>query len=108
MSIEIPENMEEVAMRTALLKTRGHEVSEDEIMKRAALDALQQFIDQELDGHYDSVNYDGDQLVVTNLSHTEVGRLTPDQNSFAQDFKNNADQLLLRLETASRKIVGSR
>lgn len=53
MSLAIPENMEEVMMRQAMLKAHGQEVTVDEIIQQSILDALQAFVDQDLDGHYD-------------------------------------------------------
>lgn len=108
MSVEIPENMEEVAMRVAVLKMRGHATTEEAVMQQAVLDALQQFVDQELDGHYDEVAYDGAQLVIFDLMHEEIGRLDPVAETFAADFRANADQTLMRLEELAHHVVGSR
>ncbi|WP_461239732.1 hypothetical protein [Paucilactobacillus sp. N302-9] len=108
MSIEIPENMEEVAMRQAQLKVRGQEKSADDIIAQALLDTLQILIDQELDGHYDTVAFEAPDLVITDLMHEEVARLAPEKERLIDDFKDNAEQLFDRLETTARKAAGSR
>jgi hypothetical protein len=108
MSVEVPENLEEVAMRVALLKTRGRETTEKEVINQAVLDALQIFVDQELDGHYDTVKYDGAQLVIFDLMGEEISRLDPEQADFEQDFRTNADKTMLRLEDLAHQVVGSR
>lgn len=108
MSIEVPENMEEVAMRTALLKTRGQDISENQVIKKAVFDALQMFVDQELDGHYDEVQFDGEELVIFDLMHNEIERVSPDEANFEADFKKSADKTLTKIEAAAHHAVGSR
>lgn len=108
MSVEIPENMEEVAMRQALLKTRGHDLSTEEVINTALLDALQAFVDQELDGRYDTVTWEEKDLVVTDLMGEEVARLAPADSDLVEKFKINADMVFFELEETARKAVGSR
>ena len=108
MSVEIPENMEEVAMQLAQHQVRGEQVDEKTVIQNAVRDILQAFFVVSLEGHYDDVKWDGDDLVVTDIMGDEVGRIQPQSSSFVDDFKNDADSLIERLENATAKIVGGR
>ena len=59
MSVEIPENMEEVAMQLAQHQVRGEQVDEKAVIQNAVRDILQAFFDEALEGHYDDVKWDG-------------------------------------------------
>ena len=54
------------------------------------------------------LKWDGDDLVVTDIMGDEAGRIQPQSSSFIDDFKNDADSLIERLENATAKIVGGR
>ena len=108
MSVEIPENMEEVAMQLAQHQVRGEQVDEKAVIQNAVRDILQAFFDEALEGDYDDVKWDGDDLVVTGIMGDEAGRIQPQSSSFIDDFKNDADSLIERLENATAKIVGGR
>lgn len=108
MSVEIPENMEEVAMQLAQHQVCGEQVDEKAVIQNAVRDILQAFFDEALEGHYDDVKWDRDDLVVTDIMGDEVGRIQPQSRSFIDDFKNNADSLIERLENSTAQIVGGR
>lgn len=108
MSVEIPSNMEEVAMKIAAAKVHGQELDADTVIKAAVLDTMQAFMDEALEGHYDDVRWSGKQLVVTDFTGKEVGSVAPAGESFIADFRANADQLSLKLEKAAGQIVGGR
>lgn len=108
MSVEIPTNMEEVAMKIAAAKVHGQDLATDTVIRNAVRDTMQAFMDEALEGHYDDVSWDGDHLVVTDFTGKSVGAVTPSGDSFVADFKANADQLSLKLENAATKIVGGR
>ena len=108
MSVAIPENMAEIITKQAMLKEHGEDVTTDDLVKQSVLDALQAFIDQELDGHYDEVSWDQEQLVVHDLDHDEIARIKPQHASFIVDFKDNAQLVLTKLEEVARKTIGSR
>ena len=55
MSVEIPENMEEVAMQLAQHQVRGEQVDEKTVIQNAVRDILQAFFVVALEGHYDDV-----------------------------------------------------
>lgn len=108
MSVEIPENMEEVAMQLAQHQVRGEQVDEATVIKNAVRDILQAFFDEALEGHYDDVNWDAEDLVITDFMGKEVGKIHPQDDTFIADFKKDADSLIERLEDKTTKIVGGR
>lgn len=108
MSVEFPENMEEVAMQMAQHKVRGEQVDEETVIKNAVRDILQAFFDEALEGHYDDVKWDGNDLLVTDVMGEEDGRVKPESDSFVNDFKKDADSLIERLEDETHRIVGGR
>ena len=108
MSVEIPSNMEEVAMKIAAAKVHGEDLAVDDVIKDAVRDTMQAMMDEALEGHYDDVSWSGTQLVVTDFMGKQVGAVSPTEDSFISDFRGNADRLLLTLENAAVKIVGGR
>ena len=108
MSLEIPENMEEVLLKQTSEQNRGRQFTEAEIITKAVLDALQAFVDQETEGHYDSVTWEAETLVVTDIMHEEIGRVQPTEAGFVADFKRDAMGLFFKLEEAAGKIVRGR
>lgn len=108
MSIEVPENMEEVAMKVARSKVRGEALTEEAVIKDAVKEILQGLMDEALDGHYDDVNWQAGTLVVTDFMGQEEGRVVPVGASFVADFRDDADALVDRFVTAVTRIVGGR
>lgn len=108
MSVEIPANMEEVAMKIAAAKVHGQDLAVDDVIKDAVRDTMQAMMDEALEGHYDDVSWAGTKLVVTDFTGKQVGSVAPASDSFISDFRENADQLSLKLEKAAAKIVGGR
>lgn len=108
MSIEVPENMEEVAMKVARARVRGEAQTEEAVIKDAVKEILQGLMDEALDGHYDDVTWQGAALVVTDFMGKEEGRITPEGTSFVVDFKADADALVDRFVAAVTQIVGGR
>ncbi len=108
MSIQIPENMEEVAMKIAQYQVHGQHLEMDDVIKDAVRDTLQEFMDEALEGHYDDVAWVGEDLVVTDIMGEKVGSVSPIHASFIEDFKADANELVLRLEQQAAQIVGGR
>lgn len=108
MSVEIPENMEEVAMKIARAGVHGQHLNEDKVIKQSVLDIMQAFMDEALEGHYDDVAWDDNNLKVTDIMGKEVGIVKPTETTFVDDFKKNADDLVERLEAEAGQIVGGR
>ncbi|MDO4903193.1 MAG: hypothetical protein Q3959_02915 [Limosilactobacillus sp.] len=108
MSVEIPQSMDDVVMQVAQRKLHGEDVTEDEVIKNAVRDILQAFFDEALEGHYDDVKWDGDKLRVTDFMGELVGTISPAGESFVADFRKNADDLTMRLEEQTAKLIGGR
>ncbi|WP_367341393.1 hypothetical protein [Limosilactobacillus sp.] len=108
MSIEIPSNMDEVAMKIAQANVHGKHLEADDVISDAVKDMLQAYMDAALEGHYDDVKWDQKDLVVTDIMGKEVGRVSPESQDFIGDFKDSADKLSLKLSDAADKIVGGR
>lgn len=107
MSIEIPTNMEEVAMKVAQQQVRGNNITVDQVIQTAIQETLQALLDNALDGHYDEVKWQGQALVVIDFMGEQVGQVTS-ETSLVDEFKANADQLTDRLAQATEQIVGGR
>lgn len=109
MSVEIPENMEEVAMKIAQYKVRGQKLTEAEVIATAVLDMLQDYLDEALEGRYDEVTLQDDgTLLVTDVMGEPVGEVKPLGKDWTADFKADVDALEERLANETRKIVGHR
>lgn len=108
MSVEIPENMEEVAMKVARAKVRGEALTENAVIKTAVKEIMQALMDEALEGHYDDVNWQDGDLVVTGVMGKVAGRVAPEGPSFVADFQTDAEALIDRLATAVTRIVGGR
>lgn len=87
MSIQIPENMEEVAMKIAQYQVHGQHLEMDDVIKDAVRDTLQEFMDEALEGHYDDVAWVGEDLVVTDIMGEKVGSASPIHASFIEDLR---------------------
>lgn len=107
MSIEIPTNMEEVAMKVAQQQVRGNDITAEQVIQAAIQDTMQALLDNALDGHYDEVKWQDQALVVIDFMGDQVGQVTS-ATSLVDEFKANADQLADRLAQATEKIVGGR
>ncbi|WP_283583969.1 hypothetical protein [Limosilactobacillus difficilis] len=108
MSIEIPANMDEVAMKIAQAQVHGQKLTTEEVIRDAVKDTMQALMDEALAGHYDDVSWDGSDLVVTDFTGKTVGRVSPNAKDFTQEFRDSADKLSFRLAKAAKKIVGGR
>ena len=108
MRVEIPQSMDDVVMQVAQRKLNGDTITEDEVIKNAVRDILQAFFDEALEGHYDDVKWAGNDLEVTDIMGKVVGKVAPKGKDFIADFRANTDDLLLRFENETTKIVGGR
>lgn len=108
MSAIVPENMEEVAMKIASAQVHGQHLETDAVIKQAVFDILQAEMDDALMGHYDDVAWDGHDLVVKEFTGKVVGRVSPQQDTFVDDFKKDAGALEERFADAAAKIAGGR
>ena len=109
MSLDVPENMEEVAMKIAQAKVRRHELTKEEVITAAVRDILQGYLDEALEGHYDDVKMLADgTLEVTDVMGEKVGKVQPSGDDWISDFERNADELDERFADEAQKIVGHR
>ncbi|MCF6161837.1 MAG: hypothetical protein LKG79_07940 [Furfurilactobacillus sp.] len=111
MSQEIPENMHEVVLKVQELNETRHGadvVTEEEVMKDAVHDTLQYWADYLLDGHYDDVLWDGEDLVIEDIMGKRVGRVKPMSATFANDYRQSPEGTLFRLENEANKIIAQR
>lgn len=109
MSLDVPENMEEVAMKIAQYKVRGQELTEADVITTAVRDILQGYLDEALEGHYDDVTMKDDgTLVVTDVMGAPAGQVKPLGENWVADFKADADALDERFADEAQKIVGHR
>ncbi|WP_295728815.1 hypothetical protein [uncultured Limosilactobacillus sp.] len=109
MSLDVPENMEEVAMKIAQASVHGQKLTKEAVIMTAVRDILQAYLDEALEGHYDDVKMlDNGTLVVTDVMGSEAGRIKPLNGSWVNDFEQNADALDERFADEAQKIVGHR
>ena len=100
MSIEIPENMEEVAMKIARAQVRGEHLTQRMVIETAVTEILQSFMD-------DDVKLEGSALVVYDFMGQEEGRVTPEVD-WVSDFQADADAVIDKLLAAVGQIVRGR
>ncbi|WP_251545848.1 hypothetical protein [Limosilactobacillus caecicola] len=109
MSLDVPENMEEVAMKIAQYQVRGQKITEEEVITTAVQGILQGYLDEALEGHYDDVKMAVDgTLVVTDVMGDEAGQVKPTGADWVADFKADADALEERFAHEAQRIVGNR
>ncbi len=107
MSIEIPVNLEEAAMKVAQQQVRGNEVSLEAVIKQAIVDNVQAMLDHELDGHYDDAKLTDKGLQITDFMGDLVGMITYEPD-LVTGFKTDADQFQDYLAQQVTKLVGGR
>lgn len=108
MSVDIPQNMEEVAMKVAREAVHGHQLQEDDVINQAVLDIMQSLMDEALEGHYADVTMQDGQLVVTDFMGKQLATVRPQGPNWVSDFKKNSDEMIDRLQDEVVKIVGGR
>ncbi|CUS25515.1 Uncharacterized protein LACOL_0207 [Paucilactobacillus oligofermentans DSM 15707 = LMG 22743] len=105
MSIEIPQNMDEVVMNIAREQQVGRIISEDEVIKTAVIESLQAFVDEAAEGHYDTIKWDGEKLIDIDIMGDQMGQIKPTGVNFIEDFRKDALGLMFRLEAVATKIT---
>lgn len=108
MIIQVPTDMDEVQMRQLQLKQQGEDVSEDVIIRQAVLDIFQNVLDQIEDGHYDTADWAGETLTVTDINGDQTAVVKPQGDSFVGDFRENSDAAEDYLEQQAIKASGAR
>lgn len=108
MFIQVPTDMDEVQMRQLQLKQQGETVTEDAIIRQAVLDIFQNVLDQIEDGHYDTADWAGEALTVTDINGDQTAVVQPQSDSFITDFRKNSDATEDYLEQQAIKASGAR
>lgn len=105
MSLEFPENMNEVQQSLAVGRLNNPQLTEDEVIINSINDHFQSYLDEAEEGHYDTGKLVNNEIVVVSVFGREVERLKPLSQSFIADFKEQTDNLLTYLEEQSYKIA---
>lgn len=107
---KVPEDMQEVEDQVVLMRARGFEVSEDDVIREALKNGFQALVDDRLDGNYDTVRWDDDLkgLQIVSFDDTVEGEIRPaeDEASFIDQFKTDASKVWFKLDDAAGKIIG--
>lgn len=98
MSLEFPEDMNEVEQKLAISQIKNPDMQMDQVIVDSVMDHFQAFLDESEEGHYDTGKLVGNEIVITSVAGREVARLQPIGEDFISDFKNNSDQILTYLE----------
>ena len=105
---KIPENLEEVQNQITLMKERGFEVSEDDVIRDSLLRGLQNLVDIRSDGHYYTVHWTPENsFEMRGIGAVVEGHIEPktDKN-FVEEFKENSPLLWDYLGNQAAKIIG--
>lgn len=107
---KIPETMEAVEVRVAMMKQVGFPVAVDDVIKEAIKDGLQALLDEQMSGHYYTVHWDVNfkSLEVIGFGDEHVGDIEPEagQPAWIDQFKTNTDMFWFNLDTAVSQLVG--
>jgi hypothetical protein len=107
---KIPEDMEQVRDRVAVMASRGFPVAEDDVIKEALKLGFQDIVDERMEGNYFTVRWDEDfrALQVYGLASAYEGEAKPedDKPSYVEQFKMNAMDVWFQLDRAASKIIG--
>lgn len=108
MFIQIPTDMDEVALRQLQLKKLGEDWTEEAVIKQGVLDTFQAFLDQIEDGHYDTATWQNEALIVTDILGQQTATVHPRGSSFIDDFRHNAELTQQYLEEQADRAAGGR
>lgn len=107
---KIPEDMEQVRDRVAVMAGRGFPVEEDDVIKEALKLGFQDIVDERMEGNYFTVRWDEDfrALQVYGLASAYEGEAKPedDKPSYVEQFKKNAMDVWFQLDRAASQIIG--
>ncbi|MFC6254703.1 hypothetical protein ACFP1H_08925 [Secundilactobacillus hailunensis] len=108
MEIDVPETMDEVKKEVARRQANGETATEADVIKKTVLASFQAYLEFAEEGHYDSAQWQGDNLEVTDIMKKPIQTVKPQTDSFVNDFKASNDALFLYLQEAAAKIAGMR
>lgn len=107
---KIPEDMQDVRDRVALMAGRGFTVSEEDVIKEALKLGFQSIVDEKMDDNYYTVRWDESfhDLQVLGIDNELVGSATPkdDGPDFIKQFEINATNTWFTLDKEALAIIG--
>lgn len=105
----VPENMQEVEEKLTYLIEKGIETNEEEVIREAVLENSQQILDGDLEGPYWKVAWQtkDQRLAVFDIMNKEVGTVSSLSDSFIEDFRSSAPNLIRYLAEEIQKIVNN-
>lgn len=107
---KIPEDMQDVRARVALMAGRGFPVSEEDVIKEALKAGFQSIVDEKMDGNYYTVRWDEsfNALQVFGMDNELIGSAVPKEGSasFIEQFEVNATNTWYALDKDALKIIG--
>ena len=103
----VPENMYEVEEKLTYLLEKGIETTEEDVIREAVRDNSQQILDGDLEGPYWKVEWQSQDktLAIFDIMNKEVGTVTSLSDSFIEDFRTNAPNLIRHLAEKIQRIV---
>lgn len=108
MEIEVPETMAEVEKEVTRRQANGETVTEADVIKDTVLASFQAYLEFAEEGHYDSAQWQGENIEVIDIMKQPVETIKPQTDSFVNDFKASNDACFLYLQEAAAKIAGMR
>lgn len=105
----VPENMYEVEEKLTYLLEKGIETTEEDVIREAVRDNSQQILDGDLEGPYWKVEWQSQDktLAIFDIMNKEVGTVTSLSDSFIEDFRTNAPNLIRHLAEKIQRIVNT-
>ncbi|SCB84839.1 hypothetical protein [Weissella bombi] len=107
---KIPEDMQDVRDRVALMAGRGFTVSEEDVIKEALKAGFQSIVDEKMDGNYYTVRWDEkfNALQILGMDNELVGSAVPKEDGpdFIKQFEANATNTWYALDKEALKVIG--
>jgi len=106
--IQIPQDMTEVKVKIAQLEELGHTSDEKEVIFDAIQDNAQSILDEQLEGHYYSCTLDNDTITVYETPEKPAGTVKSQGASFEDDFRKDANGMLIYLSKEISRVINQR
>ncbi|MDV7687464.1 hypothetical protein [Oenococcus oeni] len=104
---KIPETIQDIKERAALMKSRGFSIGEEQIMSQAIKDGLQAIVNDLMDGEYFTVQLINPKtFMILGVNGRTEGKIIARGESFNSDFKESSDRLWNYFWDQAEKIVG--
>ncbi|MCT3027955.1 hypothetical protein EFN35_08665 [Pediococcus parvulus] len=106
--IQIPQNMTEVKVKIAELEELGHKSDEKQVVFEAIQDNAQSLLDEQLEGHYYSCKLNDDTITIFDVIQKPIGDIKSQGASFDADFRQDANKMLIYLNTEIHRVINQR